>query len=110
MTFLELMEQRKTNSSNLLMYLFNNHREYEETSRKFINLLEDLILIEHLERKNFETDIQLKTGIHIKMKVCSDIQKLYGYKYYDFRLFGVFEDFIPGPMPILGELFKDDNE
>ena len=92
MTFLELMEQRKTNSSNILMYLFRNNREYEEISRKFINLLEDLLLIEHLERKRFETDIQLKTGIHIKMKVCPDIQKLHGYRYYNFRLFGDYKD------------------
>ena len=88
MTFLELMEQRKTNSSNLLMYLFKTSWEYDELSRKFLNLLEDLLLVEHAERKRFETDIQLKTGVHIKMMVCPNIQKLHGYRYYDFRLFG----------------------
>ena len=108
MTFLELMNVRKTDSSNILLYMFQNPREYREYVNNYINLLNDLHLVDKAKKYPDRTVIDLKTGIKMIILLNSNIQKLYGYRYYNFRLFGNYEDFIQGPMPILGELFKDD--
>lgn len=108
MTFLELMTVRKTETSNILLYMFQNPREYKECVNNYINLLNDLNLVDRATKYPGRTVIDLKTGIKMIVLLNSDIQKLHGYRYYNFRLFGNYEDFIPGPMPILGELFKDE--
>ena len=108
MKFLELMELRKTNTSNILLYMFQNPREYREYVNNYINLLNDLNLVDKAKKYPDRTVIDLKTGIKMIILLNSDIQKLHGYRYYNFRLFGNYEDFIPGSMPILGKLFKDD--
>lgn len=108
MNFLELMENRKTNSSNILLYMFQNPREYREAVNNYINLLQDLHLVDEAKKYPDRAVIDLKTGIKMIILLNSNIQKLHGYRYYNFRLFGVYKDFVPGPMLILGELFKDD--
>ena len=46
MTFLELMNVRKTDSSNILLYMFQNPRDYKEYVNNYINLLNELHLVD----------------------------------------------------------------
>lgn len=88
--FIELLKLRKTNSSNILLYMFQNPREYREYVNNYINLLEDLHLVDKTKKYPDRTVIDLKTGIKMIILLNSNIQKLHGYRYYDFRLFGMY--------------------
>lgn len=90
MAFLELMNVRKTNDSNILLYMFSNPREYRENVNNYINLLNDLLLIESFKKCPDKTIINLNTGIKLIILLNKNIEKLYGYRYYDFRLFGLY--------------------
>lgn len=108
MTFLELMNVRKTDSSNILLYMFQNPREYREYVNNYINLLNDLNLVDKAKKYPDRTVIDLKTDIKMIILLNKDVQKLHGYRYYNFRLFGNYEDSTQGSMSILGDLLKDD--
>ena len=89
--FMGLMELRKTVLSNTLLYMYANPREYKENVCNYLNLLNDLNLVDTYKKVANKTIINLKTGIKFILLLNKNIEKLYGYRYYDFRVFGYYD-------------------
>lgn len=90
--FLKVMELRKTKDSNLILHLFSNPHEYRECVRYYLKLLDDLGLLGMARRRNDNTSIDLTNGLKLELWYNKNIEKLYGYRYRTFRLFGNFDD------------------
>lgn len=86
--FIKLMELRKTNDSNIVLHMFSNNREYREVVNYYTGLLDDLGLLDNMKKYPDRTVYNLNNGLKLILLLTHNIEKLYGYKYKTFRLFG----------------------
>lgn len=89
--FMELMELRKTNNSNIVLHMFQNPREYRECVNYYTDLLSDLGILEKAKKMPDKTICNLTNGLKLILLLNRNIEKLYGYRYKTFRLFGNYE-------------------
>lgn len=86
--FINLMELRKTNDSNIVLHMFSNHREYRECVDNYIRLLSDIDILDIMKQYPDRTVCILTNGIKLILLLNRNINKLYGYKYRTFKLYG----------------------
>ena len=86
--FIKLMELRKTNDSNIVLHMFSNNREYREVVNYYTGLLDDLGLLDNMKKYPDRTVYNLNNGLKLILLLTHNIEKLHGYKYKTFRLFG----------------------
>lgn len=86
--FIKLMKLRKTNDSNIVLHMFSNNREYREVVNYYTGLLDDLGLLDNMKKYPDRTVYNLNNGLKLILLLAHNIEKLYGYKYKTFRLFG----------------------
>lgn len=89
--FMELMELRKTNDSNIVLHMFQNPREYKECVNHYTGLLSDLGILDIMKKHPDRTVYNLNNGLKLILLLNRNIEKLYGYQYKTFRLFGNYE-------------------
>lgn len=86
--FIKLMELRKTNDSNIVLHMFSNPREYREVVTYYTGLLDDLGLLDNMKKYPDRTVYNLNNGLKLILLLTHNIEKLHGYRYKTFRLFG----------------------
>lgn len=86
--FLKLMELRKSNDSNIVLHMFSNPHEYREVVSYYTGLLDDLGVLDNMKKSPDKTVYNLNNGIKLILLLTHNIEKLYGYRYKTFRLFG----------------------
>ena len=89
--FIELMELRKTNDSNIILHMFQNPREYRECVAYYTGLLNDLSILDIMKKYPNRTVYNLTNGLKLILLLNHNIEKLHGYRYKTFRLFGNYE-------------------
>ena len=86
--FIELMKLRKTNDSNMVLHMFSNPTEYRECIYYYSNLLEDLGILDMVKKMPDKTTYDLTNGIKLVLLLTHNIEKLHGYRYKTFRVYG----------------------
>ena len=86
--FLKLMELRKTNDSNIVLHMFSNPMEYKECVYYYTGLLNDLGILDIMKKSPNKTVYNLNNGIKLILLLTHNIEKLHGYRYKTFRVFG----------------------
>lgn len=88
--FMKLMWLRKTGDSNMVLHMFSHPREYRECVNYYTNLLDDLEILVNIRKKPDKTTFDLTNGIKLVLLLTSNIEKLHGYRYRTFRVYGVY--------------------
>lgn len=86
--FIKLMELRKTGDSNIVLHMFSNPREYREVESYYTGLLDDLGILDNMKSSPDKTVYNLNNGIKLILLLTHSIEKLHGYRYKTFRIFG----------------------
>lgn len=86
--FIELMKLRKTNDSNIVLHMFSNNIEYREVVNYYTGLLDDLGLLDNMKKYPDRTVYNLNNGLKLILLLTHNIEKLHGYRYKTFRVYG----------------------
>lgn len=86
--FMKCMELRKTNDSNIILHMFSNPREYREVVTYYTGLLDDLCVLDNMKKAPDKTVYNLNNGMKLILLLTPNIEKLHGYRYKTFRVFG----------------------
>lgn len=87
--FMKLMELRKTGDSNVVLHMFSNPIQYRECVSYYTNLLDDLEILVKVRKMPNRTTFDLTNGLKLILLLNSNIEKLYGYRYRTFRVYGI---------------------